>query len=78
LRTLELAIQSSPTFGHYESLYNAQKLLQDVVKGISVGISGDLLAMDIRQALHYFGKITGEITTDDLLSNIFSRFCIEE
>ena len=61
---------------HYESLYNAQKSLTDVVEGISAGISGDLLAMDIRQALHYLGEITGEITTDDLLGNIFSKFCI--
>ena len=61
---------------HYESLYNAQKSLEDVVNGISEGISGDLLAMDIRQALHYLGEITGEITTDDLLGNIFSKFCI--
>jgi tRNA modification GTPase len=47
-----------------------------VVKGILAGVSGDLLAMDIRQALHYLGEITGEITTDDLLGNIFSKFCI--
>ncbi len=38
--------------------------------------TNDLLAMDIRQALHHLGKITGEITTDDLLENIFSKFCI--
>jgi tRNA modification GTPase len=61
---------------HYESLYNAQKSLEEVLKGISACISGDLLAMDIRQALHYLGEITGEITTDDLLGNIFSKFCI--
>ncbi len=61
---------------HYESLYNANKSLTDVVNGISEGISGDLLAMDIRQALHYLGEITGEITTDDLLGNIFNKFCI--
>jgi tRNA modification GTPase len=45
------------------------KLLQEM--------GGDLLAMDIRQALNYLGEITGEITTDDLLGNIFSKFCIE-
>ncbi len=39
-------------------------------------LSNDLLAMDIRQALHYLGEITGEITTDDLLGNIFSKLCI--
>ena len=40
------------------------------------GISNDLLAMDIRQALHHLGEITGQITTDDLLDNIFSKFFI--
>jgi tRNA modification GTPase len=40
------------------------------------GITGDFLAMDIRQSLHYLGEITGNITTDDLLDNIFSKFCI--
>jgi len=45
-------------------------------QGIDEGISNDLLAMDIRQALHHLGEITGEITTDDLLENIFSKFCI--
>ena len=39
-------------------------------------LSGDLLAIDIRQALHHFGEITGEITNDDLLGNIFANFCI--
>jgi tRNA modification GTPase len=47
-----------------------------VLRGIDNQISGDFLAMDIRQALHYLGEITGEITTDDLLGNIFSKFCI--
>jgi tRNA U34 5-carboxymethylaminomethyl modifying GTPase MnmE/TrmE len=46
------------------------------VNGIGSSISGDLLAMDIRQAFHYLGEISSEITTDDLLSNIFSKFCI--
>jgi tRNA modification GTPase len=61
---------------HYESLFNSRKSLEDVLSGIGNGISGDLLAMDIRQALHYLGEITGEITADDLLDNIFSKFCI--
>lgn len=61
---------------HYESLYNARKALEDVLQGIDSGVTGDFLAMDIRQALHYLGEITGEITTDDLLGNIFSKFCI--
>ncbi len=61
---------------HYESLKNTLKALQDVLGGIDAGISNDLLALDIRQALHHLGEITGEITTDDLLENIFSKFCI--
>jgi tRNA modification GTPase len=43
---------------------------------LNIGVSGDLLALDIRQALYYLGEITGEISTDDLLANIFSKFCI--
>ncbi|MGK7395868.1 MAG: tRNA uridine-5-carboxymethylaminomethyl(34) synthesis GTPase MnmE [Candidatus Cyclobacteriaceae bacterium M3_2C_046] len=61
---------------HYESLMNTQKALDDVLKGVNMGITGDLLALDIRTALHHLGEITGEITTDDLLGNIFSKFCI--
>jgi tRNA modification GTPase len=61
---------------HIESLSNTQTALDDVLRGIDNQISGDFLAMDIRQALHYLGEITGEITTDDLLGNIFSKFCI--
>jgi tRNA modification GTPase len=61
---------------HIEGLTNTQTALEDVMKGIDNKISGDFLAMDIRQALHHLGEITGEITTDDLLGNIFSKFCI--
>lgn len=61
---------------HIESLRNTQAALDDVMKGIDRKFTGDFLAMDIRQSLHYLGEITGEITTDDLLGNIFSKFCI--
>jgi tRNA modification GTPase len=61
---------------HYESLTNTQKALEEVLLALDSGITGDFLAMDIRQALHHLGEITGEITTDDLLGNIFSKFCI--
>ena len=61
---------------HIESLTNTQTALDDVMKGIDNNVTGDFLAMDIRQALHHLGEITGEITTDDLLGNIFSKFCI--
>ena len=61
---------------HQQELVNTEHDLQRVITGIDKGISNDLLAMDIRQALHHLGEITGEITTDDLLENIFSKFCI--
>lgn len=61
---------------HIESLTNTQTALGDVMKGIDNNVTEDFLAMDIRQALHHLGEITGEITTDDLLGNIFSKFCI--
>lgn len=61
---------------HYEALAHAATALDAVTSGLSSGISGDFLAIDIRRALHYLGEITGEITTDDLLGNIFSKFCI--
>lgn len=61
---------------HYQSLVNTQKALDDVLNAIDSGMTGDLLSLDIRTALHHLGEITGEITTDDLLGNIFSKFCI--
>ena len=61
---------------HQQELVNTEHDLQRVIAGIDKGISNDLLAMDIRQALHHLGEITGEITTDDLLDNIFSKFCL--
>lgn len=61
---------------HYEALLKAQAEINRVQEGLLGGLSGDLLAIDIRQALYYFGEITGEITTDEILGNIFSRFCI--
>lgn len=61
---------------HYDSLLKAFEEVQKVKQGLDSGLSGDLLAIDIRQALYYFGEITGEITNDDLLGNIFANFCI--
>lgn len=61
---------------HYDSLLKALEEIQKVQVGIDANLSGDLLAIDIRQALYYFGEITGEITNDDLLGNIFANFCI--
>ncbi|MEQ8926606.1 MAG: tRNA uridine-5-carboxymethylaminomethyl(34) synthesis GTPase MnmE [Fulvivirga sp.] len=61
---------------HYDNLLKTRDALQDVLNGLGMNVTGDFLAMDIRQSLHYLGEITGEITTDDLLANIFSKFCI--
>jgi tRNA modification GTPase len=61
---------------HYEALRNADNALDRVVKGLKSNISSDLLAQDIREVLHYLGEITGEVTNDEILGNIFSKFCI--
>ncbi|MEY8849269.1 tRNA uridine-5-carboxymethylaminomethyl(34) synthesis GTPase MnmE [Psychroserpens sp. XS_ASV72] len=61
---------------HYNALLKAFEEIQKVKEGLETGLSGDLLAIDIRQALYHFGEITGEITNDDLLGNIFANFCI--
>ena len=50
--------------------------MSKVLKGISNDLTHDFLAADIRQSLYVLGEITGEITNDDLLNNIFSKFCI--
>ncbi|WP_339757812.1 tRNA uridine-5-carboxymethylaminomethyl(34) synthesis GTPase MnmE [uncultured Winogradskyella sp.] len=61
---------------HYDALIKAFEEIKKVQHGLETGLSGDLLAIDIRQALYHFGEITGEITNDDLLGNIFANFCI--
>ncbi|SDW85654.1 tRNA modification GTPase trmE [Lutibacter oricola] len=61
---------------HFESLNNAYNSINEVQKSIDLNVSTDLFAIDIRQALFHLGEITGEVTTEDLLGNIFSNFCI--
>ncbi|TDE17253.1 tRNA uridine-5-carboxymethylaminomethyl(34) synthesis GTPase MnmE [Dyadobacter psychrotolerans] len=61
---------------HYEHLLKTQDALNEVINGLDSGITGDFLAQDIRLSLHHLGEITGTIVTDDLLDNIFSKFCI--
>jgi len=61
---------------HLEALNSALSRVNAVHQGLQTGIYPDLLTTDIRQALHYLGEITGEITTDEILGNIFSKFCI--
>ena len=61
---------------HYQALTNANNALEQVEEGFRADVPTDLIAIDIRQALYELGTITGEITTDDLLGNIFGKFCI--
>ena len=61
---------------HAEALQNAATALEKVLNGIDNPITSDFLAIDIKQALYHLGEITGSISTDDLLDNIFSKFCI--
>ena len=61
---------------HYAALTNALIEISKVQKGLHKGLSGDLLAIDLRQALFHLGEITGEVTNDELLGNIFANFCI--
>lgn len=61
---------------HYHSLVQVNEALNDVMNGLVNKISGDLLALDIRRCLQYLGEITGEITNEDQLDYIFSKFCI--
>ena len=61
---------------HYDSLLKALEEIQKVKFGLQSNLPSDLMAIDIRQALYYFGEITGEVTNDELLGNIFANFCI--
>ena len=61
---------------HLEALQKTESALIRLLEGIDTHVTSDFLAMDIKQALHYLGEITGTVTTDDLLDNIFSKFCI--
>lgn len=61
---------------HYEALQQASSSIKRAHEGLENGLSGDLLSQDIREVLLHLGTITGEITSDDILSSIFSKFCI--
>jgi tRNA modification GTPase len=61
---------------HYQALQQLYVSLLDIRKGLNEKLPGDLLALDIRRALHFLGEITGEITNEDQLDYIFSKFCI--
>ena len=61
---------------HYTALQEVDKALGDITNGLNNQLPGDLLALDIRRCLHFLGDITGEITNEDRLDFIFSKFCI--
>jgi len=61
---------------HYEALMSALQAVEDVEKGFEMQVPSDLVAIDIRRALHFLGSITGEVTTDEVLGTIFGKFCI--
>ncbi len=61
---------------HYAALQKANESLDSVLQGLAMNITGDFLAQDIRYALSYLGEITGDVSVDDLLGNIFGKFCI--
>ena len=61
---------------HYDSLLKALEEIQKVKYGLQTNLSSDLMAIDIKEALYHFGMITGQVTNDELLGNIFANFCI--
>jgi len=61
---------------HVEALQKTRAALESVAYGLANPVTSEFLSVDIKQALHYLGEITGQVTTDDLLENIFSKFCI--
>ena len=61
---------------HYDSLLKALEEIQKVQYGLDTDLSSDLMAIDIKEALYHFGMITGQVTNDELLGNIFANFCI--
>jgi tRNA modification GTPase len=61
---------------HHEALTNAGESINRVIDGIEKKISGDFLAQDIRECLYFLGSITGNISNDEVLGNIFKNFCI--
>ena len=61
---------------HYHALVRASEALDRTLQGLATGLSGDLLSQDIRECMHYLGEITGEISTNDILGEIFAHFCI--
>jgi tRNA modification GTPase len=84
-RLVELVLKGETAIGegtmvtnarHYAALLKVAEALESIRKGLDDLLPGDLLALDMRVCLHYLGEITGEITTEDRLGYIFSKFCV--
>jgi tRNA modification GTPase len=84
-RLVDLVLQGETALGdgaivtsarHHQALQKVEEALGVIRKGLDDLLPGDLLALDIRHCLHYLGEITGEITTEDRLDYIFSKFCV--
>jgi len=86
IKSIILGLTQNPSFDsndvivtnirHYEALCKALSAIIRVIEGLKTNLSGDFLSQDIRECTHYLGEITGEITTDEVLGNIFGKFCI--
>ncbi len=61
---------------HYEALSNALNATDRVIEGLASGLSGDFISQDLRECIHHLSDIVGEVTTDDVLGNIFKHFCV--
>ena len=61
---------------HYQALKNALGAIINIKEGLNNELSGDLISVHINEAIHFLGEISGEITNDEMLGNIFSKFCI--
>jgi len=61
---------------HFEALQNAHRAISRVIEGLDTGISGDFLSQDIRECIYFIGEITGQISNNEILGNIFGKFCI--
>jgi len=61
---------------HYHALVRAGEAIDRTLQGLENGLTGDLLSQDIRECMHYLGEITGEISTHEVLGEIFSHFCV--
>lgn len=61
---------------HYEALNHALESIRRVIDGLSMQLSGDLVSQDLRECIYYLSDIVGEVTTDEVLGNIFKNFCI--